>query len=73
MISSSALIFLTVLALMAMMGGGHNEPSHMKYTTVTGYFLQDDPSTQANTFNYVSNLCILRRSLPMLSEAYRLR
>lgn len=73
MTSSSALIFLTFLALMAMMSGGHNEPSYIKYSTVTGYFLQDDPNTQANTFNYVSNLCILRRSLPMLSEACRLR
>lgn len=29
-------------------------PVYVKYTTVTGYFLQDDPSTNATTFNYVS-------------------
>lgn len=26
---------------------------YINYTTVTGYFLQDDPSTNATTFNYV--------------------
>ena len=28
-------------------------PVYIKYETVTGYFLQDDPSTNATTFNYV--------------------
>ena len=28
-------------------------PVYIKYTTITGYFLQDDPSTNATTFNYV--------------------
>lgn len=28
-------------------------PLYVKYETVTGYFLQDDPSTNATTFNYV--------------------
>lgn len=27
---------------------------YIQYTTVTGYFLQDDPATNASTFNYVS-------------------
>lgn len=25
----------------------------IKYTTITGYFLQDDPATNASTFDYV--------------------
>ena len=28
-------------------------PVYIKYETVTGYFLQDDPSTNATTFNFV--------------------
>lgn len=27
--------------------------SYINYTTVTGYFLQDDPSTDSSTFVYV--------------------
>lgn len=34
--------------------------STIKYTTVTGYFLQDETTTDASTFDYV---CICR--LPM--------
>ncbi|EGP90235.1 uncharacterized protein MYCGRDRAFT_91242 [Zymoseptoria tritici IPO323] len=30
-----------------------NKPGYIKYTTVKGYFLQDEPSTNATTFNYV--------------------
>lgn len=29
--------------------------SHINYTTVTGYFLQDDDNTNATTFDYVSH------------------
>lgn len=30
-------------------------PSHyVKYSTVAGYFQQDDPNTNASTFDYVS-------------------
>lgn len=28
-------------------------PVYINYTTVTGYFLQDEASTNATTFNYV--------------------
>ena len=28
--------------------------THINYTTVTGYFLQDDPSTNATTFNFTT-------------------
>jgi len=57
--SSPALIFLTILALMASMNGAHNAPSYIKYSTVLGYFLQDDPDTQASSFNYVLFFCLL--------------
>lgn len=29
---------------------------HIKYTTVKGFFLQDDPDTNPDTFNYVSGI-----------------
>jgi hypothetical protein len=29
------------------------DPDYIKYSTVTGYFLQDEPGTDSNTFNYV--------------------
>lgn len=34
--------------------------TYINYTTVTGYFLQDEASTDASTFVYVcrSNLCV---------------
>ena len=37
----------------------HTTPSYpvIKYTTITGYFLQDDPATNASTFDYVSIIC----------------
>jgi hypothetical protein len=28
-------------------------PPLLRFTTVTGYFLQDDPSTDPDTFDYV--------------------
>jgi hypothetical protein len=34
-------------------------PVYIKYTTITGYFLQDDPSTNATTFNYVGQWPVL--------------
>lgn len=30
-----------------------NGNGYIKYTTVKGYFLQDEPSTNSTTFNYV--------------------
>lgn len=33
-------------------------PGYIKYSTVTGYFLQDEPDTVASGFDYVS--CSLR-------------
>lgn len=49
---SSCLIGATVfLALIAMAEA--SRPSYINYTTITGYFLQDEPSTDAGTFDYV--------------------
>lgn len=39
-------------------GSGHesgSSSSYINYTSVTGYFLQDDPSTNASTFSYVGD------------------
>lgn len=33
---------------------------YIKYNTVKGYFLQDDPATNATTFDYVCNTFALR-------------
>lgn len=35
----------------SMAATGH--PSYITYSTVTGYFLQDDPATDSSTFDYV--------------------
>ena len=46
------LFIVTVLALVAM-GEANNRPSYINYTTITGFFLQDDPKTVSSTFDYV--------------------
>ena len=39
--------------------------SHINYTTVTGYFLQDEPSTNASTFNFITtNFGLINRTYP---------
>lgn len=35
-----------------------HETSSTKYTTLSGYFLQDEPNTDSNRFDYVANICI---------------
>ena len=53
MARSACLLGVTVvLALIAMADAGR--PSYINYTTVIGYFLQDEPSTDPGTFDYVS-------------------
>ncbi|KAF1812133.1 phosphoglycerate mutase-like protein [Eremomyces bilateralis CBS 781.70] len=40
-------------------------PTHLKYTTVTGFFLQDDPTTDPSTFDYTKvNLGLINRTYP---------
>lgn len=34
--------------------GSGSSSSYINYTSVAGYFLQDEPSTNASTFSYVS-------------------
>ena len=34
-------------------GAGSNGVSYVNYTSMQGYFLQDDPLTNASTFDYV--------------------
>ena len=41
-----------------------NQSQKFKYEAVTGYFLQDDPKTDPDTFEYVCHFCsIYDRSL----------
>lgn len=35
------------------------DKGYIKYSTVKGYFLQDDPSTNATTFDYVRHMFLL--------------
>jgi len=39
----------------ALVGLAVAQASTVKYSAVTGYFLQDEDSTDASTFDYVSN------------------
>ncbi|KAI9693462.1 MAG: hypothetical protein M1820_009255 [Bogoriella megaspora] len=49
------------LVVLAQAHGGQ----YINYTTVTGYFLQDDPSTNASTFNYTTtNFGLIDRAYP---------
>ncbi len=48
----SVLFLVMGLALIAM-GEANNRPSYINYTTITGFFLQDDPKTVSSTFDYV--------------------
>lgn len=55
------IIVLTITSIVVIMADAHTTttttpttPSYIiKYTTITGYFLQDDPATNASTFDYV--------------------
>ena len=55
LIISRPFLFLAtiVVAFMVMMGES-NVPQYIEYTTVTGFFQQDDPATEPNGFDYVS-------------------
>lgn len=50
--SAAAAVVVAVLATAEAKFFG--QPTYIKYSTVTGFFLQDDNSTNATTFNYVS-------------------
>jgi hypothetical protein len=38
--------------------GAHAAERHIVYTTLTGYFLQDDPRTDAGSFDYVCGFSV---------------
>lgn len=68
--ASPALFLLSVLSLFGMgesttSSAGKNSSSYLKYTTVTGFFAQDENSTVASTFNYV---CSLLDALPQCTD-----
>ena len=50
-------IATVVVAFLVAMGESANSdhPHYFKYSTVTGYFLQDDPATNHDGFDYVSS------------------
>lgn len=52
------LIRATLLACLFIMTEAHRA-NHLKYTTITGFFLQDDPSTNASVFDYVSAIAMM--------------
>lgn len=54
-ISRPFLFLLTIFATFIVMMGESNTPRHMTYTTVTGYFQQDDPNTDPKGFDFVQN------------------
>jgi hypothetical protein len=56
--SAVLLGFTAVLLLFFTMAEGHQTTTYIKYTTVSGYFEQDDPKTNASTFDYVRRLTL---------------
>lgn len=47
-----------------------NASSHLNYTTVTGYFQQDDPATNASLFDFkTTNFGLINRTYPTDSES----
>ena len=48
------LFLVTVFATFVVMMRESNIPQYLKYTTVSGFFQQDDPVTEAKGFDYVN-------------------
>ncbi|KAL8696486.1 MAG: hypothetical protein Q9224_002768 [Gallowayella concinna] len=57
MFSSAVFVSLTAIAtcLVDVVGAASIQKSHINYTTVTGYFLQDEASTNASGFSFMNN------------------
>lgn len=69
MYTIQALAFWTILASLytyiSVVQSLKVQTTHINYTTVTGYFIQDDPSTNATSFNFMTtNFGLLNRSYP---------
>lgn len=71
MASSVCLFLASVLVWMVMMGEATTTPSYINYTTVTGYFLQDDPKTNSSAFDYVSMVRFESLRAKALSQFHR--
>ena len=56
MISTIALAAIAATGATAASLNVSGAAGYINYTTITGYFLQDEPTTNASTFNYVSIL-----------------
>ncbi len=63
--STCLAVLLLASSASALLNSTVQWPVYIKYTTVTGYFLQDEPSTNATTFNYVGLSPALRNDLPL--------
>ena len=62
---------LTVVLLVALTHASRIAHTYINYTTVTGYFLQDEPSTNATTFNFTAtNFGLINRTYPSDSNIY---
>lgn len=53
MIFRSGLLLGTLVLSLLSRGAAHDS-EYIRYTTITGYFLQDDNATDSSTFDYVS-------------------
>ena len=53
-VTDSPVLFVLTLLFGWFIMAGHGEPTYFrKYSTVLGYFLQDDAETDPNSFDYV--------------------
>ena len=48
--------------------GESDTPQYLKYTSVAGFFQQDDPATEPNGFDYVSFAGIHEKQMLMVSD-----
>jgi len=61
---SFLLVATIVVGLLVMMGESIQPNEYARYTTVTGFFEQDDPKTVSGSFDYVrSRLTLIDMSL----------
>jgi hypothetical protein len=49
------------------------EKGHIKYTTVKGFFLQDEDDTDSDSFDYVRLFAILGTPFNCFSQPFRLK
>ncbi|KAL3424490.1 phosphoglycerate mutase family protein [Phlyctema vagabunda] len=57
------LFLATVVVALIVSMGEATAPKHLRYTTVTGFFKQDDPATDSATFDYTKeNFGLINRS-----------